>query len=78
MPFLTGGLQLGVPQNIMRAHCAVIRPDHFKFASYGPVIGFGCNVISHYFKKTWPTFHSYLKLHNNLILYKSQYSNKKV
>ena len=23
-------------QNIMRAHCAVIRPDHFKFASYGP------------------------------------------
>ena len=23
-------------QNIMRAPCAVIRPDHFKFASYGP------------------------------------------
>ena len=27
---------MGVPQNIMRALCAVIRPDHFKFASYGP------------------------------------------
>ena len=25
-----------MPQNIMRALCAVIRPDHFKFASYGP------------------------------------------
>ena len=23
-------------QNIKRAHCAVLRPDHFKFASYGP------------------------------------------
>ena len=30
---------MGVPQKIMRAHCAVIRPDHFKFASYGPVPG---------------------------------------
>ena len=28
---------MGVPPKIMRAHCAVIRPDHFKFASYGPV-----------------------------------------
>ena len=27
---------MGMPQNIMRALCAVIRPDHFKFASYGP------------------------------------------
>ena len=27
---------MGVPQNIMCALCAVIRPDHFKFASYGP------------------------------------------
>ena len=27
---------MGVSQKIMRAHCAVIRPDHFKFASYGP------------------------------------------
>ena len=27
---------MGVPQNIMRALCAVMRPDHFKFASYGP------------------------------------------
>ena len=27
---------MGVPQNIMRALCAVVRPDHFKFASYGP------------------------------------------
>ena len=27
---------MGLPQKIMRAHCAVIRPDHFKFASYGP------------------------------------------
>ena len=26
-----------VAQKIMRAYCAVIRPDHFKFASYGPV-----------------------------------------
>ena len=25
-----------MPQNIMRALCAVIRPDHSKFASYGP------------------------------------------
>ena len=32
-----GGGEVGVPQNIMRALCAVIRPDHFKFASYGPV-----------------------------------------
>ena len=24
-------------QIIKRAHCAVLRPDHFKFASYGPV-----------------------------------------
>ena len=30
---------MGVPQKIMRAHCAVIRPDHFKFANYGPVAG---------------------------------------
>ena len=29
---------MGVPQNIMRALCAVIRPDHFKFASYGPAV----------------------------------------
>ena len=28
---------MGVPQNIIRALCAVIRPDHFIFASYGPV-----------------------------------------
>ena len=27
---------MGVPRSIMRALCAVIRPDHFKFASYGP------------------------------------------
>ena len=27
---------VGVPQNIMRALCAVVRPDQFKFASYGP------------------------------------------
>ena len=26
-----------MPQNIMCAPCAVIRPDHFKFASYRPV-----------------------------------------
>ena len=32
-----GGGEVGVPQNIMRAFCAVIWPDHFKFASYGPV-----------------------------------------
>ena len=31
-----GGGEVGVPKNIMRAHCAVIRLDHFKFASYGP------------------------------------------
>ena len=29
---------MGVPQNVMHALCAVIRPDHFKFASYGPAI----------------------------------------
>ena len=29
---------MGVPQNIMRALCAVIRPDHSKFASYGPAL----------------------------------------
>ena len=23
-------------QIIKRAHCVVLRPDHFKFASYGP------------------------------------------
>ena len=43
---------MGVPQKIMRAHCAVIRPDHFKFASYGPakcssvsLVGQCCRVI---------------------------------
>ena len=30
---------MGVPQNIMLALCAVIRPDHLKFASYGPAVG---------------------------------------
>ena len=30
---------MGVPQNIMRALCAEILLDHFKFASYGPVLG---------------------------------------
>ena len=29
--------EVGKPQNILRAICAVIRPDHFKFASYGTV-----------------------------------------
>ena len=33
-----GGGEVGVPQNIMHAVCVVIRPDHFMFASYGPVI----------------------------------------
>ena len=28
---------MGVSQNIMRALYAVMRPDHLKFASYGPV-----------------------------------------
>ena len=32
-----GGGGVGMPQNIMRVFCAVIWPDHFKFASYGPV-----------------------------------------
>ena len=27
---------MGVPRNVTRAHCAVLRPDIFKFASYGP------------------------------------------
>ena len=27
---------MSVPKNSMRALCALIRPDHFKFASYGP------------------------------------------
>ena len=27
-----------MPRNIMHALCAIIRPDHFKFASYGPVL----------------------------------------
>ena len=35
---------MGVPQKIMRAHCAVIRPDHFKFASYGPEIAHAASV----------------------------------
>ena len=35
-----GGGEVGVPQNIMRALCAVIRPDQFKFASYGLVRAF--------------------------------------
>ena len=30
--------EVGVLQNIMRALCAVIWPDQFKFASYGPVM----------------------------------------
>ena len=30
------GGEMGVPQNIMHALCAVMRPDQFKFASYGP------------------------------------------
>ena len=37
-----------MPRNIMRALCATIPPDHFKFASYGPgvyVVG-GCNVVA--------------------------------
>ena len=34
-----GGGEVGVPQTIMRALCAIIRPDHFKFASYGPDLG---------------------------------------
>ena len=29
---------MGVPQKIMGAHCAVIWPDHFKLASYGPAL----------------------------------------
>ena len=33
-----GGRGGGRAQNIMRALCAVIRPDHFKFASYGPAM----------------------------------------
>ena len=33
-----GGGEVGVPQKIMHALCAVIRPDQFKFASYGPGI----------------------------------------
>ena len=32
---------MGLPQKIMCAHCAVIRPDHFKFASYGPALPIG-------------------------------------
>ena len=32
------GGAVGVPQDIMRALCAAIWPDHFKFASYGPVL----------------------------------------
>ena len=28
--------EVGVAQIIKRAHCAVLRLDHFKFASYGP------------------------------------------
>ena len=34
---------MGVPQNIMRAHCTTIRLDHFKFASYGPVVE--CSIV---------------------------------
>ena len=29
---------MGVSQNIMHMFCVVIRPDHFKFASYGPAM----------------------------------------
>ena len=29
---------MGVPQNIMCMLCTVMRPDHFKLASYGPVV----------------------------------------
>ena len=32
------GRESGRAQNIMHALCAVIRPDHFKFASYGPEV----------------------------------------
>ena len=31
-----GGRGSGRASEIMRALCVVIRPDHFKFASYGP------------------------------------------
>ena len=31
-----GGARWAWPQNIMRLLCVVIRPDHFKFASYTP------------------------------------------
>ena len=37
---------MGVPQNVMRALCAVIRPDHFKFASYRPGLNCQHNVNS--------------------------------
>ena len=33
-----GGRGGGRTQNIMRALCAVMRPDHLKFASYGPAL----------------------------------------
>ena len=33
------GGEVGMPQNIMRMLSAVIWPDRFKFASYGPVRG---------------------------------------
>ena len=32
------GGEVGMPKDIMRVLWAVIRPDHFKFASYGPVL----------------------------------------
>ena len=40
MGYRAGGGKVGVPQNIMHAHYAVKRPDHFKFASYGPAVAF--------------------------------------
>ena len=33
---MRGRGEVGVPRNIMRALCAVIRLDHLKLASYGP------------------------------------------
>ena len=42
----------GVSQNIMRTLCAVIRPDHFKFASYGPAHWKGHSWSDHIFPWT--------------------------
>ena len=55
-----------MPQKIMRAHCAVIRPDHFKFVSYGPVTEDGTtNVWSPWLRCINMNLQKFISMHLN-------------